>query len=306
MFLKKFDLVKCALNKTLCYKFFKIFLIISLLSIELSCTSRSAKSQLNRNKESTIQDKVIRQPTVINDSLEIVKDKSTGFRENKFLYPTSTTGQIIHHKYYSLSYSEEDEQAEWVAYKIVSNKLQNIDRTNDFREDPNIRTGSAEIYDYQGSGYDRGHLAPAKTMSLNETSMSESFYMSNMSPQIPGFNRGIWKRLEEKIRYWAEANDSLYVVTGPILDRPIDLIGDNDVTVPRAFYKTIVGFTNENIKGIAFVIPNQESDKSLYSYVVSIDEVEGITGIDFYYNLDSQIQNEVEANTNVKLWFLRK
>ena len=126
-----------------------------------------------------------------------------------------------------------------------------------------------------------------------------------MSPKIPGFNRGIWKTLEEKVRYWAETNDSLYVVSGPILSRPIDMIGDNDVTVPRAFYKTIIGFKDKKTKGIAFIIPNQKSTKSIYSFAVSIDEVEVITGINFYYNLDSQIQNEVEANNGLKKIILK-
>ncbi|MFT5673900.1 MAG: endonuclease G [Polaribacter sp.] len=217
-------------------------------------------------------------------------------------YPTSTTGVVINHKYYSLSYSEEDEQAEWVAYKIISNKLNNISRTNNFKVDPYIQSGSSQIYDYQGSGYDRGHLAPAKTMSQNKTSMSESFYMSNISPQNPGFNRGIWKKLEEKVRYWASMNDSLLVVTGPILERPIDIIGDNDVTVPRAYYKTILCFKGDIIKGIAFIIPNQKSDKSIYSFAVSINEVEEKTGIDFYQKLDNTIQLKVEANDDLKIF----
>jgi endonuclease G len=281
-------------------------LLLFLSVFFISCISRSGKSKLNRDKESTIQNNEVRESTKTNDSLKVVKDKSRASRANNFFYPTSTTGQIIHHKYYSLSYSEEDEQAEWVVYKIISRKLNNIGRTNDFREDPYVKTGSADLLDYKWSGYDRGHLAPAKTMSLNETSMSESFYMSNMSPQVPEFNQGIWKILEEKVRYWAETNDSLYVVTGPILSRPVDLIGDNHVTVPRAYYKTILGFKNGKIKGIAFIMPNQKSNKSLYSYIVSIDDVEDKTGIDFYYNLNSEIKNEVEASTNVKLWFLKK
>lgn len=270
-------------------KTFNLFIKLVLISLILlfSCVSKTVNEKHGIN--------------------EIKKDKLI-LKSNSpsILYPTSTTGQIINHKYYSLSYSEEDEQSEWVAYKIISNKLQNITRTNDFREDPSIVTGSAELYDYKGSGYDRGHLAPAKIMSYNKTSMSESFYMSNVSPQVPGFNRGIWKKLEGKVRYWAEMNDSLYVVTGPILSRPIDIIGDNDVTVPRSFYKALLGFKNGKVKGIAFIMPNQKSTKSIYSFAVSIDEVEEITGIDFYYNLDSKIQNEVEANANIKLWVLRK
>ena len=226
---------------------------------------------------------------------------------NPFLLPTSTTDQIIKHNYFTVSYSEKDEQAEWVAYKVTLNNFNStIKRTNDYRSDPYVKTKSAETYDYQGSGYDMGHLAPARTMSHNYRSMSESFYLSNISPQVSAFNRGIWKKLEQKIRYWAAMNDSLFVVTGPILKVPIDIIGDNDVTVPRSFYKTLLSFKNGKIKGIAFVMPNQQSNQSIYTYATSIDEVEKITGIDFYHNLNTQIQNEVEANDDIKKWALNK
>ncbi len=150
-----------------------------------------------------------------------------------------------------------------------------------------------------------GHLAPARTMSHNYLSMSESFFLSNISPQVASFNRGIWKKLEQKIRYWTAMNDSLYVVTGPILKMPVDIIGDNDVTVPRAFYKTLLSFKNGKVKGIAFIMPNQKSNKSIYTYKTSIDEVEKITGIDFYHNLDTKIQNKVVANDDLKKWSLK-
>ena len=222
-------------------------------------------------------------------------------------HPSTTTDQVVNHKYYSLSYSEEDEQAEWIVYKITSNNFDNdISRTNDFREDPKIKTGSAKLSDYKGSGYDRGHLVPAGSMKINKTSMSESFYTSNMSPQLPGFNRGIWKRLEEKVRYWAAINDSIFVATGPILDKPLGTIGTNNVTIPRAYYKTLLGYKDGKAKGLAFILPHERSDSSLYKYIVSINDVEEITGIDFYHKIDKAVQAEVESNIDVKLWFLKK
>ena len=226
-------------------------------------------------------------------------------RTNNYFVPTSSTGQIIPHKYFTVSYSEKDEQAEWVAYKLTQDSFSHlIDRTNDYREDPYVKTVSSNPSDYKGSDYDMGHLAPANAMSQNYTAMSESFYLSNISPQKASFNRGIWKRLEYKVQYWAELNDSLFVVTGPILNSPIDVIGNNRVTVPRAFYKTLLAFKNGKTKGIAFIMPNEKSSKSIYAYATSIDKVEEITGIDFYYNLNVEIQNEVEANTDLKKWGL--
>jgi endonuclease G len=94
----------------------------------------------------------------------------------------------------------------------------------------------------------------------------------------------------------------MYVVTGPILDNPNEQIGESRITVPRAFYKTLVSFKDGEVRGIAFVIPNEKSKKPIFSYVTSIDEVEKITGIDFYHDLDKFIQDKVEANRDVKKW----
>jgi endonuclease G len=116
------------------------------------------------------------------------------------LLPKSTTGQIITHKYYTLSYSENDEQPYWVAYLLTSSMVNgNTKRTEDFRKDPLVSTGSAELSDYRRSDYDRGHLCPAGDMTINSEAMSETFYLSNMSPQAPSFNRGIWQQLEAKV-----------------------------------------------------------------------------------------------------------
>jgi endonuclease G len=220
-------------------------------------------------------------------------------------YPTSTYNQIIFHTYYALSYSEKDEQAEWVAYKLTYKNIDgNIKRTNNFKADKWVKTESAQLSDYYKSGYDRGHLAPAGSMKIDKTSMKESFFMSNMSPQKPGFNRGIWKRLEEKVRYWTSINDSVFVVTGPILDNPLGTIGDNEVTIPRAYYKTLLGYKNGKAKGLAFIMPNEKSNTSLYKFVVSINDVEEITGIDFYHNIDKEVQDKVEKNKDVKVWFI--
>lgn len=219
----------------------------------------------------------------------------------KDFYPTSTYGEVIKHQYYMLSYSEKDEQAEWVAYKLTPASFSNIKRDDNFREDNSVTTGSATLADYKNSGYDRGHLAPAADMSINRTAMSESFFMSNMSPQLASFNRGIWKNLESQVRKWAKSNDSLYVVSGPILDHSIGTIGANQVTVPRAYYKTIVFFKNGNINGIAFLLPNAKSTKAIDFYITSIDSIELVTGIDFYHNLAIAIQSKIEANKDFKV-----
>lgn len=280
-----------------------LFVFISLSILFSNCISNTEKTRLiNKYKSRSNEDNKAN----FKEGL-VENDESLNLEDNILFHPTSTTGQIIKHTYYIVSYSEKDEQPEWVAYKIANTNFNNhIARTNDYREDPYIKSGSATPNDYSDSGYDMGHLAPAKTMSKNLTSMSESFYLTNICPQTPSFNRGIWKRLEEKVRYWAAINDSIYEVTGPILDHPIGHIGENNVTVPRAFYKALLRFKNGKVKGIGFIMPNEKSDKSIYSYAVAIDEIEEMTGIDFYYKLDKPIQNSVEVNNDLKIWLLNK
>ena len=140
---------------------------------------------------------------------------SVGFvQTNTSFKPYSTTSTVINHNYYSVSYSEKYEQAEWIAYKLTSSMIAGYaERKNNFKEDPLATTRSATLADYKGSGYDRGHLCPAADMKISQEAMNESFYMSNMSPQNAGFNRGVWKRLEEKVRYLVESNDSIFSVT---------------------------------------------------------------------------------------------
>ena len=184
--------------------------------------------------------------------------------------------------------------------KINLNSKQ-IQRSNDFESDPNVRTGSATDRDYKGSGYDRGHLAPAADMSSSANTMQESFYYSNMSPQDPSFNRGIWKKLEELVRDWAVDYKSVYVVTGPVLSDGLPTIGPNQVSVPKYYYKVILDH-HEHPKAIAFILPNQGSKESLTRYVVSIDELEKITGIDFFPGLVDKEENALEKEVCIACW----
>lgn len=218
------------------------------------------------------------------------------------LLPTSSTGQIIKHTYYTLSYSEANEQAEWVYYVLTPDFINgNEKRKDNFKKDPLVSTGSAELKDYKGSGYDRGHLMPAADMKLNLTSMSESFYMSNMSPQLPSFNRGIWKKLEAKVRNWALIEGKIHVVTAGVLTTNKGSIGENEVSVPEQYYKVIYDPTGDK-KMIAFILPNEKSSQPLMDFVVSTDYVESITGIDFFPDLDDDVEDELERSSNGALW----
>jgi len=206
-------------------------------------------------------------------------------------YPsTSTTDTIRSYSGFDLGYNETYEQAAWVAYVLTRSEIESgdADRTDDFRPDTTISTGSALLSDYRGSGFDRGHLAPAGDMKWSRTAMSESFLMSNMSPQVPSFNRGIWKKLEEQVRQWALEKDSLFVVTGPVLKDISNHIGESMVGIPDHYFKVLVDLSPPDHSIIAFLMPNAQSSGDLFSYAVTVDSLEVFTGYDFFSSAPDQ------------------
>jgi endonuclease G len=211
--------------------------------------------------------------------------------------------QIVSHTGYTLSYNETFEQANWVAYELTAQETQKaFERTNKFLVDPAVSTGSATDADYKKSGYDRGHLAPAADMGWSSTTMIESFYFSNMSPQLPGFNRGIWKNLESLVRSWANENESIYVVTGPVFTNGMSTIGANQVAIPNYYYKVILDYQEPSLKGIGFILPNASSSLPLQHFAVSIDSVEKVTGIDFYHLLEDEQETLLEKTVCTPCW----
>ena len=224
---------------------------------------------------------------------------------NSLLPLHSANEQIIKHIAYILKYNENYEQADWVIYSLTHNRANgSFHRTDNFRPDPYVSTGSAQLIDYKSSGFDRGHLAPAADMAWSSSSMSESFYLSNMSPQRPGFNRGIWKNLETLIRDWTIDFNELYIVTGPVLTSGLLTIGPNQVSVPEYFYKVVLARKDKKLCGIGFVLANQSSSLPLKQYAVSIDSVEKLTHIDFFPALNDDLESRIESvlKTDLFTW----
>ncbi len=241
-------------------------------------------------------------------SLEDVFTKPDNEAEEVRTYLPNAKGEMVNHKYYTLSYVESDEQAEWVAYKMTREMLNipNVPRFDYYNEDKDVKTGSAVHSDYTNSGYTRGHLAPAGDMAFDEIAMKESFFMSNMSPQLREFNNGVWKELEESIRDWTYKAGLLYIVTGPILEpNNLEKIGRNKVSVPKAFYKIILDYSDNSKKAIGFIIPNSVSELTLDNYMVTVDDVEKITGIDFFNEMINDVEEEkIESTIDKSLWKL--
>lgn len=234
---------------------------------------------------------------------ELLSGSNERYNDVSYSFLPSARGEIINHQYYTLSYIEQHEQAEWVAYEMTQEMLRapNVKRSDRFIRDSMVSTGSAGYYDYRGSGYTRGHLAPAGDMAFNSTAMQESFYMSNISPQVRAFNNGIWKELEEQVRDWTYHNDQMYIVTGPILSNDLPKIKKEKISIPKYFYKALLSPINK--KGIAFVIPHEMSEVRLQNFAITIDSLEKLTSIDFYQQLDDDPKIEsLESNFSLSEW----
>ena len=182
-------------------------------------------------------------------------------------------------------------------------KSKKTERSNKFVPDPQVKGSTAMNEDYTRSGYDRGHLAPAGDMKWSAKAMRESFYLSNICPQKPKLNRGIWKDLEEQCRLWALDNGSLLIVTGPVITGDMKRLGKNRVAIPKAFYKVLCYHTEKGYKGIGFLFENRDyKDNSLKSMAIPIDSVEKATGIDFFPSIPDDQENEMEAAVDWSRW----
>jgi len=270
----------------------KIFLLVALMSLLVVIVFA-----FQSNNESIAQTTSDAQQE---QKQEVLQTENISQLEYPALLPNE---KIISHTGYSFVYSEEHEQAKWIAYELTKEETTSLfERTDKFLVDPLVSTGTAENSDYLKSGYDKGHLAPAADMGWSALTMKESFFFSNMSPQLPGFNRGVWKRLEELMRSWAIDNKAIYIVTGPLLSKGLPTIGSNGVSIPKYYYKVVLDYTQPEIHAIGFVLPNASSSASLNTFAVSIDEVEKQTGIDFFPALPDDQETKLEKEVCKSCW----
>jgi len=214
------------------------------------------------------------------------------------------TDQIIHHQFYSLGYNEDSEQPSWVAYELTREQLnkKRVKRTDYFSEDTEVLTQSSHHRDYIRSGYSRGHMVPAADRAFSSEAMEETFLMSNICPQKAACNGGVWRELEENVRDWARKYESLYIFSGPILYQlEGQRIGKtSSVEVPDHFYKVLL---NPKMEAIGFIIPNDLSTRPLQDFMVTVDEVERKTGIDFLKDMvPGSSEEKVESRVNKDSW----
>ncbi|HAL64015.1 MAG: DNA/RNA non-specific endonuclease [Bacteroidetes bacterium 38_7] len=209
---------------------------------------------------------------------------------------------IIQYTGFTLKYNKIHKVSEWVAYDLVPYKLiKTAKRSNRFVPDPHLpRDWSAHPDDYKYSGFDRGHLAPAADMAWSAQAMEESFYLSNICPQQPQFNRISWKKLEDNVRQWARLYDTLLIVTGPILSTDLPKIGKGKVSVPANFFKAVVIYTHHKKSGIAFIMQNKYNLQP--PSAITIDSLERLTGFNFFAKLPENEQNQIEGHIIKEDW----
>ncbi|MBP8993901.1 MAG: DNA/RNA non-specific endonuclease [Bacteroidales bacterium] len=226
--------------------------------------------------------------------------------------------ELICHSAFCLVYDDNHKMAKWTAH-IISREIVNgvVSRTNDFRVDSLIKNGTAEEEDYfltkkdesgntiyDGFGYDRGHLAPSADFRWSEKALSESYYYSNMTPQLPEFNREIWAKIEDFLRQYIFNNPTkdIYIVTAPVIkdDLKKQERSKNKISIPEYHYKIAVDL--EDKKGIAFLVPQKNLGNPIEYYVVTIDSIENITNINFYPKLSEQDEKLIESESDIGKW----
>lgn len=296
-----------------------------LLSVLFILIALSVQAQENTDSIRKLEQRIqqLRQTQVsLQKSLDRILLKDITDKIQSMAYPQGASREeIVIHTGLILSYNETHEMANWVAHMILPRiETGNLSRSNDFRTDPQISTGSSErgdyfmkykqedgSYDYDGYGYDRGHLVPSADYRWSKTAMSATYFYSNISPQKPDFNRKCWVNLENFLRdYVIFQQASLIVYTGPALHASLPKVkrSVNQMSLPAHYYK--IAWDTKNERCIAFVMAHKENDLPVENYAVSVDSVEALTGLDFFSSLPDAREEALENTCTPEPWFSGK
>ena len=210
---------------------------------------------------------------------------------------------ILERKGYSLSYNQTLLIPNWVAWRLTADhSYGDCPRDNTYYEDEEVSYPRATVADYHGSGWSKGHMCPAGDNKWDAEAMRESNLLTNICPQHSSLNSGLWNAIERNCRKWAQRYGELYIVCGPVLlNREHETIGPNKVVIPEAFFKVILRLKPKPT-AIGFVVRNDEGKKKKDQYVNTVDDVERITGIDFFPFLEDSVEDIVEASLNIDNW----
>ncbi len=211
--------------------------------------------------------------------------------------------QIINYTGMTVSFNKDMHVPNWVAYELTAAETDGSEsRSNRFMIDPDV-DGCPSPADYKNTGFDRGHMAPAADMKWSPQAMQESFYMTNIVPQVRSLNSGTWGRLENKCRQRACNDSAIVIISGPVLTDPVEMrLGSTGVAVPQRLFKVIMCPYSDPPQAIGFIIPNGTIKGGMMSCAVPVDSVEKVTGHDFFSALPDNIENEIESQVNFNRW----
>lgn len=221
--------------------------------------------------------------------------------------PTAQPGAVIKYPGFTVNFNADKHIPNYVAWELTRDHVDGpYKRSNNFRADESV-IGCPTPEDYRRSGYDRGHMAPAADMKWSRQAMDACFLLTNICPQSQHLNTWPWRKLEEATRRWAARDSALIVICGPILtDRITETIGATEVAVPKRFFKVLLAPYANPPRGIAFVMSNLVQPGGMQTAATSIDEVERITGMDFFAALPDDIEAQVEEQNNFNQWQRRR
>lgn len=214
---------------------------------------------------------------------------------------------LVEYKGYVASYDMTTKTPEWVAYELTREETEGpaIREGKFFRPDDRVLLPQPDDYDYRGSGWTRGHLAPAADFRWSDEAMWETFHFTNCCPQDEDLNNGMWNTLEKKCRTWARRHGKIYIVTGPVIGtNRYGTIGDSNVVVPDAFFKAIMMQDKGQWHSIAFVMENRPYNENMQKCAMTVDELEELTGFDFFAAMDDEVEAEAESRKSLKTWRL--
>lgn len=210
---------------------------------------------------------------------------------------------IKNYEGFTVDFNPKNKTPNYVVWVLQGNETEGgSSRSNKFWTDFDV-DGCPDTRDYSRSGYDRGHMCPAGEQKWSDQAMHHSFVMANICPQKHELNTGAWKTLEDKERVWAKRDSAIVIVSGPIYDSTDkETIGQNKVRVPSAFFKVLLAPYATPMRAIGFVYPNMKCDGNMASYAVTVDDVEKMTGFDFFSALPDDIENDIESIVSFKDW----
>lgn len=287
-----------------------IFILIAALAFYVYQPSRSMEAFCAESMHFLEHPAEVFKPKsdVVEETVSKASKKSDS-KHRKFEIPARikhVPERIVEHLAYTLSFNREHNNPNWVAWELTKVEAEGqLPRDDDFRPDPLLpENHQVETADYKNSGYDRGHMAPAADMKWSSKAMSESFLMSNMCPQTHALNAGAWETLESACRRWAKNEGSVYIVCGPVYKKatPKTIGKDLKISVPDGFFKVVLSLREGKEKAIGFYFDNNKSKQSMERAAMSVDDVEALTGIDFFVNVNDRLEERLESTYALKQW----